>query len=186
MSARRGGPYDMHRLRNRVPSAIGLVFAFASGALVQIQPASPTKTQVVMLGTGTPPPDPDRAGPSTALIVNGTGYLVDAGTGVVRRAAAARDTGINALEPKNLKIAFLTHLHYDHTLGLADLILTPWTMGRTELLELYGPPGTRSMVQHLLAAYQEDIAIRSTSLEGSNATGYKVNVHEIAAGLAYK
>jgi hypothetical protein len=61
----------MHRLRNRVPSAIGLVFAFASGALAQTQLASPTKTQVVMLGTGTPLPDPDRAGPSTALIVNG-------------------------------------------------------------------------------------------------------------------
>ena len=92
----------MHRLRNRVPSAIGLVFAFAWGDLAQTQPASPTKTQVVMLGTGTPLPDPDRAGPSTALIVNGTGYLVDAGTGVVRRAAAARDKGIKALEPYNV------------------------------------------------------------------------------------
>jgi hypothetical protein len=63
----------MHRLCNRIPSAIGLVFAFAAGALAQTQHASPTKTQVVMLGTGTPLPDPDRAGPSTALIVNGTG-----------------------------------------------------------------------------------------------------------------
>ena len=139
-----------------------------------------------MLGTGTPLPDPDRAGPSTALIVNGTGYLVDAGTGVVRRAAAARDKGIKALEPKNLKIAFLTHLHSDHTLGLADLILTPWTMGRTEPLELYGPPGTRSMVQHLLEAYAVDIKTRTEGLERSNPSGYHVNVHEIAAGLAYK
>ena len=176
----------MHRLRNRVPSTIGLVFAFAWGALAQTQPASPTKTQVVMLGTGTPLPDPDRAGPSTALIVNGTGYLVDAGTGVVRRAAAARDKGIKALEPKNLKIAFLTHLHSDHTLGLADLILTPWTMGRTEPLELYGPPGTRSMVQHLLEAYAVDIKTRTEGLERSSPSGYHVNVHEIAAGLAYK
>jgi ribonuclease BN (tRNA processing enzyme) len=145
-----------------------------------------SKTQVVMLGTGTPLPDPDRAGPSTALIVNGTAYLVDAGTGVVRHAAAARDRGIKALEPKNLKIAFLTHLHSDHTLGLADLILTPWTMGRTEPLELYGPPGTRSMVQHLLEAYAVDIKTRIEGLERSSPSGYHVNVHEIAAGLAYK
>jgi ribonuclease BN (tRNA processing enzyme) len=105
---------------------------------------------------------------------------------VVRRAAAARDRGIKALEPKNLKIAFLTHLHSDHTLGLADLILTPWTMGRTEPLELYGPPGTRSMVQHLLEAYAVDIKTRTEGLERSSPSGYHVNVHEIAPGLAYK
>ena len=166
--------------------AVTLLFVFAWHSASFAQSAPTTKTQVVMLGTGTPLPDPDRAGPSTALIVNGTGYLVDAGTGVVRRAAAARDKGIKALEPKNLKIAFLTHLHSDHTLGLADLILTPWTMGRTEPLELYGPPGTRSMVQHLLEAYAVDIKTRTEGLERSSPSGYHVNVHEIAAGLAYK
>ncbi len=59
-------------------------------------------------------------------------------------------------------------------------------MGRTQPLELWGPKGTRAMVDHILAAYQEDIAIRSTKLEGSNATGYKVNVHEIEPGDVYK
>ncbi len=120
------------------------------------------------------------------MIVNGTAYLIDAGTGVVRRAAAARDRGIKALEPKNLKISFLTHLHSDHTLGLADLILTPWTMGRMEPLQLYGPPGTRSMVQHLLEAYAVDIKTRTGGLERSSPSGYHVNVHEIAVGQAYK
>jgi len=173
-------------IRKRIalmPACLFLSF-WQIAASPQDHPAS--KTQVVMLGTGTPLPDPDRAGPSTALIVNGTAYLVDAGTGVVRRAAAARDRGIKALEPKNLKIAFLTHLHSDHTLGLADLILTPWTMGRTEPLELYGPPGTRSMAQHLLEAYAVDIKTRTEGLERSSPSGYRVNVHEIAAGLAYK
>ena len=139
-----------------------------------------------MLGTGTPLPDPERAGPSTAVVVNGESYVFDAGTGVVRRAAAARDKGFVALEPRKLRVAFLTHLHSDHTLGLPDLILTPWTMGRTESLELWGPRGTRAMVDNILAAYKEDIAIRTTSLEGSNLTGYKVNVHEIEAGDVYK
>jgi len=149
--------------------------------------AQATGVQVVMLGTGTPLPDPERSGPSITVVVDNHAYLFDAGTGVVRRAAAAtRQKGIAGLEPRTLRVAFLTHLHSDHTLGLPDLILTPWTMGRTEPLELWGPKGTRAMVEHILAAYQEDITIRSTSLEGSNPTGYKVNVHEVEPGDVYK
>ena len=144
------------------------------------------KTRVVMLGTGTPLPDPTRSGPSTAIVVGTKAYIIDAGTGTVRRAAAARDKGVQALEPTNLKIVFLTHLHSDHTLGLPDLILTPWTMGRTEPLELYGPPGTRAMVNHILQAFAVDIETRTEGLEHSNKTGYKVNVHEIKAGVVYK
>lgn len=143
-------------------------------------------TKVVLLGTGTPLPDPARSGPSTAVVANGEAYLFDAGTGVTRRAAAARDKGISALDPVKLRIVFLTHLHSDHTLGLPDLILTPWVMGRSEPLEVWGPHGTQAMVDHILAAYQEDITIRTTSLEGSNTTGYKVKVHEIDPGDVYK
>ena len=166
--------------------------AFMACALlssVSGQSAAPqaTRVQVVMLGTGTPLPDPERDGPSIAVVVDNHAYLFDAGTGIVRRSAAAtKQKGIAGVEPRTLRVAFLTHLHSDHTLGLPDLILTPWTMGRTEPLELWGPKGTRAMVEHILAAYQEDIAIRSTSLEGSNATGYKVNVHEIEPGDVYK
>jgi len=103
------------------------------------------KTQIVLMGTGTPIPDPERAGPCTAIVVNGTPYLVDFGTGLVRRAAAAHDKGVTGLEPVNLKIGFITHLHSDHTLGFADIILTPWIMGRKEPLEVYGPAGTQDM-----------------------------------------
>lgn len=144
------------------------------------------RVRVVMLGTGTPLPDPQRSGPSLGVIVNDKAYIFDVGVGVVRRAAAARDKGIVGLEPRALRVAFLTHLHSDHTLGLPDLILTPWVMGRTEPLELWGPSGTRSMVDNMLAAYKEDIALRTTGLEGSNATGYKVNVHEIGQDDIYK
>ena len=93
---------------------------------------------------------------------------------------------MKALEPTNLRIAFLTHLHADHTLGLPDLILTPWIMGRKEPLELYGPTGTRDMVRHILEAYDADIKTRTEGLEHSNHTGYKVNVHEITPGVVYK
>jgi len=122
-----------------------------------------------------------------AVVMNNSAYLVDFGPGVVRRAAAAaRDKGVQALEPVNLKVVFLTHLHSDHTAGYPDLILTPWVMGRLVPLELYGPRGIKAMTDHILAAYQEDITIRTEGMERASPEGYKVNVHEIAAGIVYK
>src|SRR5713226_4138464 len=70
-----------------------------------------TQTKVVLLGTGTPRPFPDRSGPATAIVVGERAYLVDFGPGVVRRAAAAAEKGTAQLESTNLKVAFLTHLH---------------------------------------------------------------------------
>jgi hypothetical protein len=67
-----------------------------------------TRTKVVLLGTGTPVPDPDRSGPATAIVVGDSAYLVDFGPGVVRRAqAAVLERGITQLEPGNLKVAFV-------------------------------------------------------------------------------
>src|SRR4051812_32729270 len=107
----------------------------------------PERTRAVMLGTGTPRPDPDRSGPATAIVVDGTPYLVDFGPGVIRRATAAYQKGVQALGfgGVNIKVAFLTHMHTDHTLGYPDLIFTPWTMGRRDPLEVHGPRGLISM-----------------------------------------
>jgi hypothetical protein len=75
-------------------------------------PVSKTsKTQVVMLGTGMPGFDIARSGPATAIVVNGTAYLVDFGAGVMRRAQGAYEKGVLALNPYEIHIAFLTHLH---------------------------------------------------------------------------
>jgi ribonuclease BN (tRNA processing enzyme) len=144
---------------------------------------------VVLLGTGTPVPDPDRSGPATAIVVDDSAYLVDFGPGVIRRAkAAVLDRHIPALEPGNLKVAFVTHLHSDHTAGYPDLILTGWTAGRRTALDVYGPAGLRSMTDHLLQAYQIDIETR-TNLEGdqrSSPDGWKVNAHDIKSGVVYR
>jgi ribonuclease Z len=121
--------------------------------------------------------------------VDDVAYIVDLGPGVVRRAkAAATAHGLKALEPTNLRIAFLTHLHSDHTIGFPDLIFTPWTMGRRVPLEVYGPKGLKEMADHLLAAYRIDIDTR-TNPDGNQRTfpeGSKVNAHEIATGVVYK
>jgi ribonuclease Z len=149
--------------------------------------AQSTKTQLVILGTGTPIINPDRSGPSVAVVVNGAAYLVDFGPGVVRRAAAAaRDKNITALTPKNLKVVFATHLHSDHTAGLSDLYLTPAVEGRPGALELYGPPGIAAMAAHIQAAYVKDVDIRVHGLEHGNANAYKINAHEIKPGLIYQ
>jgi ribonuclease BN (tRNA processing enzyme) len=141
---------------------------------------------VVFLGTGMPVPNPDRQGPSLAIVANGKAYLVDAGTGIVRQAAAAYQRGIKALWANELDIAFLTHLHSDHTLGLPDLILTPWVMHRTVPLQLYGPVGTQAMADNIEKAYAEDIQVRIEGLEHQTTTGHQVVVHEIQPGVVYQ
>jgi ribonuclease BN (tRNA processing enzyme) len=150
--------------------------------------ASPdSAARVVLLGTGTPLADPERSGPALAIVVGGVSYLVDAGAGVVRRAAAAaRRDSLPALRVANLRIVFLTHLHSDHTLGLPDLMLTPAVLHRERPLVIYGPPGTRAMVDHLLAAYREDIAIRTKGLEHGDTAAYRMVVHEVAPGEVYR
>jgi ribonuclease BN (tRNA processing enzyme) len=145
-------------------------------------------TSVVMLGTGTPRPDPRRSGPATAVIVDDTPYLVDFGPGVVRRATAAFERGATALGfgGVNIKTAFLTHMHSDHTVGYPDLIFTPWVMGRREPLDVYGPKGIAAMTAHVLAAWQIDIDGRVNGLSRKHPDGCKVNAHEVAPGIVHQ
>jgi len=142
--------------------------------------------QIVLLGTGTPNADPNRSGPSVAIVVDQVPYLVDAGPGVVRRAAAAYRNGVVGLEASRLNRLFVTHLHSDHTTGYPDLILTPWVLGRRKPLEVYGPPGIKAMTEHLLAAYREDVRERLEGLEPANDTGYEVHAYEIKPGIVYR
>lgn len=146
-----------------------------------------TRTRVVMLGTGNPGADPDRSGPAVAIVVDSAVYLVDAGPGIVRRAALANGTdSIPALRMPNLRRVFLTHLHSDHTVGLPDLMLSPWVLERTAPLEVRGPPGTKRMVDLLLQAYSEDIELRLHGGEPSNKTGYAAIGKDVAAGEVYR
>ena len=179
------------------------IMCLAASILVAIaaksqQPASqapkdrPTRTQVVLLGTGTPVPDPDRSGSATVIAVDDRAYLVDFGPGVVRRAeAAALTRGITAARPGNLKVAFVTHLHSDHTAGYSDLIFSGWTSGRAVPLEVYGPPGLQAMTEHILQAYRVDIETRTNPESpmrdiGRSPDAWKANAHEIKSGVIYK
>jgi ribonuclease BN (tRNA processing enzyme) len=149
-------------------------------------PPRSSVTKIVMLGTGNPSPDPRKMGPAVAIVVNGMPYLVDAGVGVVRRIAAASRAGVAGFEAEKIRRVFLTHLHSDHTLGLPDLLLTPWIMGRTVPLEVYGPEGTAAMTDHIRRAWSADNEVRINGLERGNPTGNAVIPHEIGPGVVYR
>ena len=164
-----------------------LVLLTAALSLAQASaPAMATRTQVVLLGTGTPNDDPNRWGPAVAIVVDDQVYLVDAGEGVVRRAATARANGVAALKVTSLSRVFLTHLHSDHTLGLPDLMFAPWVLERKVPLDVYGPKGTADMTSHLEAAWQDDIAVRLYGLEPQHTRNYRAIVHELKPGRVYQ
>ncbi len=146
---------------------------------MQLLAAVVDTTIVILLGVGTPRPDPMAAGPATAIVVGPRVFLVDAGPGVERQLAAAH------LTIQGPEATFITHLHSDHTLGYPDLILTSWVMGRHRPLVVFGPPGLARMTDELLAAYAEDIQIRTEGLEHESRDGYRVRVHEIRPGVVY-
>ena len=181
----------MTTVRNTHPLHIVIVFLvlmFIASDSVKSQ-SEETQTQLILLGTGTPNADPERSGPSLAIVVGSNSYIVDFGPGVVRRASAlSKQWGgkIEALNANNLKLAFLTHLHSDHTAGYADLILTPWVLGRNIPLEVYGPKGLAQMTEDLLEAYRSDISYRLDGLEPANALGWQVNTHEITEGVVFQ
>src|SRR5260370_20045252 len=127
--------------------------------------AGRSQTQIVLLGTGNPGPSPERSGPATAIIVNSEPYLVDFGPGVVRRAAAAQQKGMAALNPIKITHAFVTHLHSDHTVGYPDLIFTPWVVGRKIPLEALAPPRIKAMTEHVLPAGADYMTIRTDGLD---------------------
>ena len=158
------------------------------GASASQPPAPVGRTRVVLLGTGTPGAEPDRSGPAVAIVVDDTPYLVDFGPGVVRRASAAFVRGVPGLGVQNLRLAFLTHLHSDHSAGYPDLILTPWVLGRREPLHVYGPPGLAAMSRAILEAYREDIRVRVGGAEMLDPRGVRVEPHEITVdrGIVYQ
>lgn len=134
---------------------------------------------IVTLGTGTPVPNPRAAGPATAVVVGKRVFLFDAGANVERQLAAA------GLPTDGVEAVFFTHLHSDHVLGYPDLIFTSWVFGRKLPLRAFGPPGLKGMTANLIAAFSDDIKVRTTGLEHATPLGYRVSVRETRGGVVY-
>ena len=91
-----------------------------------------SRTQIVILGSGTPNAEADRVSSGLAIGVDNQPYLIDCGHGVVQRVVEAHAAGKIAWDTTALTRLFVTHLHADHTVGLPDLLFTPWIHGRAE------------------------------------------------------
>ena len=133
-------------------------------------------SEIVLLGTGSPLPDPNRAGPSTLIRGGISNVLCEAGRGVVMRLAAV------GVIPPFLSGVILTHLHSDHISDLNDVITTYWVMsGEPTPLPIYGPAGTGDVVQGILDMLRPDISYR-VAHHDDLLEGPQVEVHEVAAG----
>jgi ribonuclease Z len=111
--------------------------------------------EIVTLGTGSPIPDPNRAGSAILVRAAGTTLLVDCGRAVVMRLAGA------GVFPPMLDRVFLTHLHSDHITDLNDVITTRWVMSPVESpLPVTGPPGTAALLDRTLAMLDHDVQYR--------------------------
>jgi ribonuclease Z len=141
--------------------------------------ASPAAAlEVILLGTGFPRPDPNRAGPSAAIVHGDRWFVVDAGRGATLRIAGT------TLNYANLQGVFLTHLHSDHTAGLPDLFITSWQFGRKSVpLALYGPKGTKKLADGMLMFFEEDIRLRRDIQEKHPAAGARIRTREIGEGV---
>jgi ribonuclease Z len=111
--------------------------------------------QVIILGSGSPLPDPLRAGPSTLVRTAAGDLLFDCGRGVLMRAAAAA-SGAAAF-----RALFLTHLHSDHITDLNDIVTLRWAMSLVpNPLTVIGPDGTADLLAATEAMLEPDIGYR--------------------------
>lgn len=100
--------------------------------------------RIILLGTGTPIIDVERMGPSTLIDLSNEYFLFDAGRGVVLQLSKAN------IDYDKIGVIFITHHHVDHISDLGDLLLTIWKSGRTNKIQIIGPPGTSEIVLTLL------------------------------------
>lgn len=136
--------------------------------------------EVILLGTGFPRPDPNRAGPSTVVVAGDRWFVVDAGRGATMRIAGTD------LRYAGLRGVFLTHLHSDHTAGLPDLFITSWQFGRKSTpLKLYGPRGTKQLARSMLSFFEYDIHMRRDVMEKHPGAGATINTREVRQGVVY-
>ena len=149
---------------------LALTFGLAASAFAQ-------SFTVTLLGTGNPRPTPKRFGPSILVRAGGQNLLFDCGRGASIRLYQLKVDQVDGL--------FLTHLHSDHTVGIPDLWLTGWVMGRKEPFRVWGPAGTKQMMDDLQKAYSFDIHMRRDVDEKLPAQGVAVQAADIEPGVVY-
>lgn len=142
---------------------------------------SPIK--VTLLGTGAPVPSIERFGPSTLVEAGGQKLLFDCGRGAAQRLWQLK------IPLGQIDVLFLTHLHSDHTVGIPDVWLTGWIPAvygrRAQPFQVFGPAGTRDMMENLGKAFSWDISTRSKENNKADS-GALVNAIDIKEGFIWE
>ena len=173
-------------LTNRGVVLTGLVVLGLLSNVFSVQAQTPTQIgpgiRVILLGTrGGPAIEAQRPGIGTLIVAGRETLLIDCGRDM--SAAIAR----MAILPADVTKVFLTHLHSDHVVGLSELYLFPWaTQGRSTPLQVWGPHGTKAMMEHLQKAFAFDIHIRRDVDEKFSADGIKVVASDVREGVVYR
>jgi len=147
------------------------------------QPVAQDEFRVTLLGTGSPAPVMRRFGPGVLIQAGGKNLLIDAGRGVTQRLMQV------GLRLGQVDALLLTHLHSDHVVGIPDLWLTGWLQAsfaqRKGPFVVYGPTGSKGLMEGLTKAYEWDIKARIGD-QNLNPAAIRTDVTEISEGVIYE
>jgi ribonuclease Z len=135
---------------------------------------------LTFLGTGAPRPSLKRYGPGILVETDKHRLLVDGGSGLRERVYQA---GAFALLT-SIDHILVTHLHYDHTIGIADLWLSGWLYGRRVPLRVQGPAGTKAMMDGLVHMYAWDLDYRD--VVGVPRKGAEILAEDVLPGVVLR
>ncbi len=153
--------------------------------------------ELILLGSGSPVPRIDRAGPAAAVRVDGDLLVFDAGRGVVTQIQRA------GLSPRDVSALFVTHHHSDHICDLADMLFSNWIYdfevyldedfeldsygGRNQVLEVLGPTGTSHIVDVLHNdVYRLDLKFRAAEVGRPSTWDSDLNVRDVEPGVVFE
>ncbi len=142
-------------------------------ALAQTPPA-PSKTRLILLGTGGgPTPKKLRSAPAQAIVIGDATYIIDCGNGVPRQMAMA------GLPFRSIQDVFITHHHSDHNADYGNLLLLAWATDLAHPVNTYGPPPLVRMTELFLELNDYDIKTRMAD-EGRPPLAPLIIAHEIS------
>ena len=166
-------------MKDKIFKAILPGFLIAIASYVNAQ----SSIRVTLLGTGAPVPSIERFGPSILVEAGGQKLLFDCGRGAGQRLWQLK------IPLGQINTLFLTHLHSDHIVGIPDVWLTGWlptAFGRrASPLQVFGPDGTKDMMENLVKAFSWDINTRSKENNKADS-GALVNPTDIKEGFVWE
>lgn len=138
---------------------------------------------VTLLGTGTPPVNAKQFGMSTLIEAGGEAFLFDCGRGCGTRLMQSNPELYNRINH-----LFLTHMHSDHMVGVPEVYMNGWLLGRRAPFFVFGPTGTHHFMHGIRSAFEPDVHTR-TVLERfpTNTSGLILKVEEFKneSGVVY-